>query len=176
MLKNKEAANWGKSNRLISARTASPRDRSTRCFDNYGQSDRMAIDTDQRHELRRPYWCFRNRKAAHGDETKRFTALRKKDRRSISRAQSALTCCSTHSSRRGFVARASLSSRRTAWHTHPLGQTLIVTFGTGWVHRWGGPVEEIRPGDVVWFERGEKHWRDAHDGDDAYRGSGGAER
>ena len=40
---------------------------------------------------------------------------------------------------------------RTAWHTHPLGQTLIVTFGIGWVQRWGGPVEEIRPGDVVWF-------------------------
>ena len=40
---------------------------------------------------------------------------------------------------------------RTAWHTHPLGQTLIVTFGCGWVQREGGPVEEIRPGDVVWF-------------------------
>ena len=42
---------------------------------------------------------------------------------------------------------------RTAWHTHPLGQTLIVTAGCGWVQREGGPVEEIRPGDVVWFER-----------------------
>jgi quercetin dioxygenase-like cupin family protein len=41
---------------------------------------------------------------------------------------------------------------RTAWHTHPLGQTLIVTFGFGWVQLWGGAVEEIRPGDVVWFE------------------------
>ena len=40
---------------------------------------------------------------------------------------------------------------RTAWHTHPLGQTLIVTFGCGWVQREGGPVEEIRPGDVIWF-------------------------
>src|SRR6266478_6231091 len=47
---------------------------------------------------------------------------------------------------------------RTAWHTHPLGQTLIVTFGTGWVQRRAGPVEEIRPGDVVWFAPGEKHW------------------
>jgi quercetin dioxygenase-like cupin family protein len=47
---------------------------------------------------------------------------------------------------------------RTAWHTHPLGQTLIVTSGLGWVQRLGGPVEEIRPGDVVWFEPGEKHW------------------
>jgi quercetin dioxygenase-like cupin family protein len=50
---------------------------------------------------------------------------------------------------------------RTAWHTHPLGQTLIVTWGLGWVQRWGGPVEEIRPGDVVWFEPGEKHWHGA---------------
>jgi quercetin dioxygenase-like cupin family protein len=50
---------------------------------------------------------------------------------------------------------------RTAWHTHPLGQTLIVTFGLGWVQRWGGPKEEIRPGDVVWFPPGEKHWHGA---------------
>ena len=50
---------------------------------------------------------------------------------------------------------------RTAWHTHPLGQTLIVTFGLGWAQRWGGPVEEIRPGDVVWFAPGEKHWHGA---------------
>jgi quercetin dioxygenase-like cupin family protein len=50
---------------------------------------------------------------------------------------------------------------RTAWHTHPLGQTLIVTFGLGWVQREGGPIQEIRPGDVVWFEPGEKHWHGA---------------
>lgn len=50
---------------------------------------------------------------------------------------------------------------RTAWHTHPLGQTLIVTFGRGLVQRDGGPVEEIRPGDIVWFEPGEKHWHGA---------------
>ena len=50
---------------------------------------------------------------------------------------------------------------RTAWHTHPLGQTLIVTFGCGWVQREGGPVEEIHPGDVVWFAAGEKHWHGA---------------
>ena len=50
---------------------------------------------------------------------------------------------------------------RTAWHTHPLGQTLIVTAGCGRAQRWGGPVEEIRPGDVVWFEPGEKHWHGA---------------
>jgi quercetin dioxygenase-like cupin family protein len=46
---------------------------------------------------------------------------------------------------------------RTAWHTHPLGQTLIVTSGLGWAQRWGGPIEEIRPGDVVSFPPGEKH-------------------
>jgi len=50
---------------------------------------------------------------------------------------------------------------RTAWHTHPLGQTLIVTSGFGRVQRWDGPIEEIRPGDVVWFEPGEKHWHGA---------------
>src|SRR5947209_17631630 len=50
---------------------------------------------------------------------------------------------------------------RTAWHTHPLGQTLIVTSGCGRVRRWGGPIEEIRPGDVVWIPPGEKHWHGA---------------
>jgi len=50
---------------------------------------------------------------------------------------------------------------RTAWHTHPLGQTLIVTAGLGLAQRWGGPIEEIRPGDVVWFAPGEKHWHGA---------------
>ena len=50
---------------------------------------------------------------------------------------------------------------RTAWHTHPLGQTLIVTSGLGWAQRDIGPVEEIRPGDVVWFAPNEKHWHGA---------------
>jgi quercetin dioxygenase-like cupin family protein len=50
---------------------------------------------------------------------------------------------------------------RTAWHTHPLGQTLLVTAGIGWVQAWGGPVSEIRPGDVVWIPPGEKHWHGA---------------
>lgn len=50
---------------------------------------------------------------------------------------------------------------RTAWHTHPLGQTLIVTVGCGWVQRWGGVREDIRAGDVVWFAPGEKHWHGA---------------
>ena len=50
---------------------------------------------------------------------------------------------------------------RTAWHSHPLGQTLIVTAGCGRVQRWGDPVEEIRPGDVIWIAPGEKHWHGA---------------
>ena len=50
---------------------------------------------------------------------------------------------------------------RTAWHTHPLGQRLIVTAGCGRAQRWGGPIEEIRPGDVIWFPPGEKHWHGA---------------
>ena len=50
---------------------------------------------------------------------------------------------------------------RTAWHAHPLGQTLVVTAGCGRVQRWDGPIEEIRPGDVVHFEPGEKHWHGA---------------
>ena len=50
---------------------------------------------------------------------------------------------------------------RTAWHTHPLGQTMIVTAGCGRAQRWGGPVEEIRPGDVVWIPPSEKHWHGA---------------
>lgn len=50
---------------------------------------------------------------------------------------------------------------RTAWHTHPLGQTLVVTAGVGRAQRWGGIIEEIRPGDAVWFAPGEKHWHGA---------------
>ncbi len=63
-----------------------------------------------------------------------------------------------------FVSGASVTfepGARTAWHTHPLGQTLIVTAGCGWAQREGGPIEEIRPGDVVWFSPGEKHWHGA---------------
>ena len=64
----------------------------------------------------------------------------------------------------GRVAGASVTfepGARTAWHTHPQGQTLIVTAGCGWVQREAGPVEVIRPGDVVWFSPGEKHWHGA---------------
>ncbi len=50
---------------------------------------------------------------------------------------------------------------RTAWHTHPLGQTIIITSGLGWVQREGGSVEEVHPGDIVWFEANEKHWHGA---------------
>lgn len=50
---------------------------------------------------------------------------------------------------------------RTAWHTHPLGQILIVVSGLGWAQVWGAPRQEIRPGDVVWFPPGEKHWHGA---------------
>jgi quercetin dioxygenase-like cupin family protein len=50
---------------------------------------------------------------------------------------------------------------RTAWHTHPLGQSLLVTTGCGLAQRWGGAIEQIRPGDVIWFSPGEKHWHGA---------------
>jgi quercetin dioxygenase-like cupin family protein len=63
-----------------------------------------------------------------------------------------------------FVQDASVTfepGARTAWHTHPLGQSLIVTAGVGLAQRWGGPIEKIRPGDVVWFSPGEKHWHGA---------------
>jgi quercetin dioxygenase-like cupin family protein len=50
---------------------------------------------------------------------------------------------------------------RTAWHTHPLGQTLVVTAGSGWVQQWGGSTQEIREGDVVWIPPGQKHWHGA---------------
>jgi quercetin dioxygenase-like cupin family protein len=67
-----------------------------------------------------------------------------------------------NAARRGAAASVTFESgARTAWHTHPLGQTLIVTAGCGWVQRKGGPVEKVHPGDVVWFEPNEKHWHGA---------------
>jgi quercetin dioxygenase-like cupin family protein len=69
-----------------------------------------------------------------------------------------------HANDSGRVSGASVTfepGARTAWHTHPLGQTLIVTAGCGLVRRWGGPVETIRAGDVVQFPPGEKHWHGA---------------
>jgi quercetin dioxygenase-like cupin family protein len=64
--------------------------------------------------------------------------------------------------RRGAAASVTFEpGARTAWHTHPLGQTLIVSAGCGWVQREGGTIEEIYPGDIVWFEPNEKHWHGA---------------
>jgi quercetin dioxygenase-like cupin family protein len=69
---------------------------------------------------------------------------------------------SANDSRRAAAATVTFEpGARTAWHTHPLGQTLIVVSGCGWVQRKGGPIEEIHPGDVVWFEPNEKHWHGA---------------
>ncbi len=66
---------------------------------------------------------------------------------------------------RGFGANVTFEpGARTAWHPHPLGQTLIVTSGCGLVQSWGGPARQIRPGDVVWFPPGEKHWHGAMPG------------
>ncbi|QJW90757.1 cupin domain-containing protein [Spirosoma taeanense] len=67
-----------------------------------------------------------------------------------------------NNARRGAAASVTFEpGARTAWHTHPLGQTLIVTAGCGWVQREGGSVEEIHPGDIIWFEPNEKHWHGA---------------
>ncbi|GAA4089871.1 (R)-mandelonitrile lyase [Mucilaginibacter panaciglaebae] len=64
--------------------------------------------------------------------------------------------------RRGAAATVTFEpGARTAWHTHPLGQTIIITAGLGWVQREGSPVEQVTPGDVVWFEPNEKHWHGA---------------
>lgn len=64
--------------------------------------------------------------------------------------------------RRGAAASVTFEpGARTAWHTHPLGQTLIITAGCGWVQKEGGPIEEVHPGDVVWFAANEKHWHGA---------------
>lgn len=65
-------------------------------------------------------------------------------------------------SRRGASATVTFEpGARTAWHIHPLGQTIIITAGIGWVQCEGGPVQEVRPGDVVWFAANEKHWHGA---------------
>ena len=69
---------------------------------------------------------------------------------------------SANDARRGAASSVTFEPRaRTAWHTHPLGQTLIITAGSGWVQREGGATEEVHPGDVVWFEPNEKHWHGA---------------
>ncbi len=67
-----------------------------------------------------------------------------------------------HATARGIILNVTFEpGARTLWHTHPLGQTLIVTSGCGRAQRWGGPIEELRPGDVVWIPPGEKHWHGA---------------
>lgn len=72
------------------------------------------------------------------------------------------TLFSANDSRRAAAASVTFEpGARTAWHTHPLGQTLIVTAGCGWVQREGGLKQEIHPGDVIWFEPNEKHWHGA---------------
>ena len=85
-----------------------------------------------------------------------------KDRPSILPALCALTPCFRQTIRRARGVSVTFEpGARTAWHTHPLGQTLIVTAGCGWVQREGSPIEEIHPGDVIWFPPGEKHWHGA---------------
>jgi quercetin dioxygenase-like cupin family protein len=70
--------------------------------------------------------------------------------------------CQPNEHRRTSAATVTFEPRaRTAWHTHPLGQTLIVTVGVGLAQREGGPIEEIHPGDIIWFEPNEKHWHGA---------------
>ena len=86
---------------------------------------------------------------------------RKKVRKTGLPGRSVSTHCSRPPARVGAGQVTFEPGARTAWHTHPLGQTLIVTAGLGWVQREGGPIEEIRPGDVVWFPPGLKHWHGA---------------
>jgi len=72
------------------------------------------------------------------------------------------TLFDANESRRGASATVTFEpGARTFWHTHPLGQTLIITSGCGWIQKEGGAIEEVHPGDVVWFEPNEKHWHGA---------------
>ena len=98
----------------------------------------------------------------HGDQTQRYAALRQRTGDWFTGTVRIDPLFQAPDPAR--VAGASVTfepGARTAWHTHPLGQTLIVTAGCGWAQREGGPVEEIHPGDVVWFSPGEKHWHGA---------------
>ena len=98
----------------------------------------------------------------HGNQTRRITAVAQGIGRVFYRI-----CAHRPAVPGAGAARAGGASvtfepgARTAWHTHPLGQTLIVILGLGWVQREGGPVEEIRPGDVIWFPPGLRHWHGA---------------
>ena len=99
----------------------------------------------------------------HGNQAKRLAALRQGPGRLVHRHGAHRPAVQAPRPGPGRAARSVTfePGARTAWHTHPLGQTLIVTAGCGRVQREGGPVEEIRPGDVVWFPPGEKHWHGA---------------
>ena len=100
--------------------------------------------------------------ANDGNQTSRNAAVRQRPRRLVHRHGPHRPALSgpRPGARRGRRVTFEPGAR-TAWHTHPLGQTLIVTAGCGRAQRWGGPIEEIRPGDVVWFPPGEKHWHGA---------------
>jgi quercetin dioxygenase-like cupin family protein len=100
------------------------------------------------------------------------------DQKSISRGRCELTRFPVREPSRVSAGSVTFEpGARTAWHTHPLGQTLLITSGFGWVQREGGPIEEVHPGDVVWFPAGLKHWHGATPtNDDAYRHSGNSER
>ena len=98
----------------------------------------------------------------HGNQKKWFTTVQQRTGRLVYRHGAHRSV--VPGKRSGTRSGASVTfepGARTAWHTHPLGQTLIVTAGCGWAQREGGPIEEIRPGDVVWFPPGEKHWHGA---------------
>jgi quercetin dioxygenase-like cupin family protein len=97
----------------------------------------------------------------YGDQTNWLAAIEQRSGRLVYRGGADPLIQASEPAR---VASASVTfepDARTAWHTHPLGQTLIVIAGCGWAQREGGPVEEIRPGDVVWFPPGERHWHGA---------------
>jgi quercetin dioxygenase-like cupin family protein len=98
----------------------------------------------------------------HGNQKKWFTTFRQRTSRVVYRTVRIDPLFEAKAPARASGASVTFEpGARTAWHTHPLGQTLMVTFGLGWAQRWGGPIEEIRPGDVVWFAPGEKHWHGA---------------
>jgi mannose-6-phosphate isomerase-like protein (cupin superfamily) len=100
--------------------------------------------------------------AGHHHRTKRLAAVRQGPSRTLHRLRTHRSAFpGAGSGTRVWRPRHFEPGARTAWHTHPLGQILIVTAGTGWVQQWGGPIEEIREGDVVRIPPGQKHWHGA---------------
>jgi quercetin dioxygenase-like cupin family protein len=121
-----------------------------------------ALNNGRRRARHAVHASTETRGETHGSKAKRLAAVRQGARRLFHRAVRIDPLFQAPDPAR--VSGASVTfepGARTSWHTHPLGQTLIVTSGLGWVQRWGGPVEEIRPGDVIWFPPGEKHWHGA---------------